>query len=290
MPNSRRSLFLSLALLALPACRGDSQQGSSAKAPGLVHSADEVQLSEKDVELAAPPRFLDGLDDPSRAAKLEQLKQGLVRAETLSKEAVRRGLDRSPRVRRALRNALVEELRAEEVASNPPVLSEQDLRAHYERHREEFLRPELRRVSHVFVASSTDKAKGQRARRDLESARLQLREGKSHFEEIVVQQSQDETSKSTGGDLGPKTQLELANLWGEPFAQSVFALTDRTPVIVETERGIHLVVMTGRLEGLNLPFEKVRERLEVRAAAESLENRLDRLADSLTGSSTEDKP
>ena len=86
----------------------------------------------------------------------KRLLEEMVEVELLAQEARRRGLDKTPeteeRTRQILRDHLLEELR--KGAPSPNDVPEAELRAYYDKHKDEFAEPERRRVAAVVLDSA----------------------------------------------------------------------------------------------------------------------------------------
>jgi hypothetical protein len=80
----------------------------------------------------------------------------MVEVELMAQEAIRRGLDKVPetqeRLRQALRNQLLDEIRKGAPAAND--VPDAELRAYFDAHKDEFAEPERRRVSAIVLESA----------------------------------------------------------------------------------------------------------------------------------------
>lgn len=85
----------------------------------------------------------------------KRLLDEMIEVELLSQEAKRRGLDKAPetqeRLRQILRDHLLEDLRKSAPAPND--VPEPELRAYYDKHKDEFTEPERRRVAAIVLDS-----------------------------------------------------------------------------------------------------------------------------------------
>lgn len=127
-------------------------------------------------------------------AQLRDLVQNMVRFELLSREAVRQGFGEDPEVREATSQSAVQQFIRERFDERitPESIPSEDVAAYYEAHPEEFSRPEVRRASHVLVAT--------RAEADALLARLRDADARG-FRSIAQELSLDAESRARGGDL-----------------------------------------------------------------------------------------
>ena len=142
--------------------------------------------------------------------------------------------------RRLIHKALIRR----EVASKIRI-TQRELRAHYERHRKDFLVPEQVRVRHIAVSSRSEMRKvARRLRRGLDFVKL-------------VQDYSITPDRAKDGDLGfvPRGVLP------QEFDQAIFKLRSIGSISsmdkpVKTQMGFHIFRLEGRRPGVNLSFRK----------------------------------
>ncbi len=127
-----------------------------------------------------------------------QLLDEIINAELLAQEAKRRGLDKQPEVEGAHSPDPARGRGASHAQrqSRHPRVTQADVQAYYDKHRDDFREPERRRVAHIVL---TDKAKAQAV---LEQAK---KASPTEWGKLVREQSLDKPAG--GGRTGP---LELA--------------------------------------------------------------------------------
>ncbi len=235
-------------------------------------------LTVKDVEarLAEQPDFVRVRYQSTERRR--EFVDTLVREQLLVAEAVRQGLQNDPDVRSTMEKVMVQKLLKMELKGGAP--SDTQLQAWFEAHRDEFIRPERVRISHVLW---TPAAKAQ-AGKELEKLRkLKADVHPAAFTELAQRESKDEPSRAAGGDLGPRTREELTSQWGPTVAEAAFAL--QTPgqlsAVVEGAKGLHLLRLVGRQPGQEQKFEDVRDRISTRLAGETRTQQLEALIERL---------
>jgi peptidyl-prolyl cis-trans isomerase C len=179
--------------VAPPAPRALTPEDEARRAR-IVARVGEARVTVGDVEdqIARQSPFMRArYRDP---AALREFAQNLVRFELLAREAARRGYDRDPEVRRTAAQGAVQQLVRERFdnAITPETISQADVHAYYDAHPEEFNRPEMRRASHILLAT-----------RDEAAALLaQVREADARtFRLFAQERSLDAESRARGGDL-----------------------------------------------------------------------------------------
>ncbi|GMV15460.1 MAG: peptidyl-prolyl cis-trans isomerase [Sorangiineae bacterium PRO1] len=217
-----------------------------------------------------------------------QLLDEMIKAELLAIEAKKRGLDQKPevkeRVRQILREDVMRQVRTETTA--PADIPEAEVRAYYDKHRDEFRDPERRRVAHVVVA---DEAK---AKQLLEQAK---KASPTDWGKLVRDHSLDKPPQgaATGpaelaGDLGivgPPGAAKGDNpRVPEPLREAVFKIAAvggiHEQVVAEGGK-FHIVRMTGKTDARDRTLAEAERTIRVailqervRAAEAKLEQEL----------------
>jgi peptidyl-prolyl cis-trans isomerase C len=196
----------------------------------------------------------------------------LVRFDLLAQEAERQGLDKDPEVQETLKKVMVQTLIRKQFDDNEAAknIPDPELEAYYKEHLDDYVKPERVRVSHVFFAVKDAKEKA-KVKAEASKALAEIRgkeaaNDRSTFVEIAKNRSDDTDSKLAGGDLSFKTKDELTKAWGQTFADASFAMTKIGDVgtLVETDKGFHVVKLTGRQNALDRPFETVKSQIQNR--------------------------
>jgi peptidyl-prolyl cis-trans isomerase C len=239
------SLVAALGLLAL----GCSAR--SGPAPAQASGSDEVlaRIDGEAITAGDLQRRIDALDSYSRARfsapeQRRKFLENLVRFEVLAREAQKRGYDKDPEVQRTLKNQMISAMLQKEVDDKlkPEDIPQAEVERYYQAHTAEFRQPEEVRVSQIFTID------GVKAERAVSAARA-LRgkpEPDKAFRELVAQLSEDEDSKSRGGDL---TFFDRGTtMYPKALVDAAFALQDMGQVspAVRTDRGYHILVLTQR--------------------------------------------
>jgi len=173
-------------------------------------------------------------------AMLEQ--QGL--NESMVKESIRMG-------RKV--DALVER-----ITQGIPDPSEQEMRAHFEKHADEYARPERSEARHILLKPASDKAADREATRaQLLQIRAQIVEGKA-FADLAAAHSECPSGKRSGGSLGWFSRGMMI----PEFDEAVFAMKpNELSQIVETSFGMHLIQKTGHEAGGAVAFEEISDKV-----------------------------
>lgn len=210
-------------------------------------------------------------DDAAEA--LRDAATALIVRQVLLAEARRLGVVARPEAdaegrRETEEDALISGLIAREVPV--PSADEETLLRYYDNNRRRFVTPPLYAASHILFAARRDDETAFAAARDKAAAlRERLVKQPQRFAEFA-QDLSDCPSAKVGGSLGqispgettPEFETALASLSPEDLSDPV-----------ETRYGVHLIRLDRKMDGEQLPFEAVRDRI-----ADYLAERVERRA------------
>jgi len=190
---------------------------------------------------------------------LQQYIQGIV----ISNLAKKEGFDKNPELKEQLEvikdNYIAIEYLKKEV-TNKVEVSEEDIKAYYESHKDEFKMPEMVRSRHILIktdpsASDNDNKK---AREKAEEILKKIKAGED-FAKLASDVSDDTGSKTKGGDLGffPK------GIMVKSFEDAAFSLKPgEVSGIVETQFGYHIIKVEEKKEPGMEPFDTAKEKIK----------------------------
>jgi peptidyl-prolyl cis-trans isomerase C len=276
------------ALLTLSACekqKAEPQSTGPAVATVGTTRITVDQFKEKLAEL--PPMVRPRYAPPERR---KEFLDNLVRNEVLLAEARSRGLEKDPEVRTALDRVLIQRLLKVESDAlekkNAP--TEEEIKAFYEGHKNEFVRPERIRVSHVFYETKTPGAARERTKAEATKALADVKSKesgatKTAFGALAKARSNDDKTKGIEGDLGSHTREELVGLWGQVFADAASALKSPNEIgdVVATDNGFHLIKLMSRQPGFEQSLETAKSRIQGRLLMEKRSKLMDEFVSEL---------
>lgn len=184
------------------------------------------------------------------AQRKKDFLEDLVSEQLLYEEALRRGLDRDKEVKELLNEArkkiLVAKLVEVEVRKKSPI-GEDEVKAYYEAHKDEYVTPLRLRVSHILVDTQ------EQAKEILQK----LKEG-ADFAQLAKQYSKD-PSKERGGDIGYFSRGQLIPEFEDAcFGLEVGEISD----VVKTQFGYHIIKLTERIESRARELSEVTKDIE----------------------------
>jgi len=268
----KRHAFL-LGACALPLALLSCKKGASG--PVVAHVGDDVITADE---------FKRRIDEQSpflraRYSTMERKKElleALIRNELLAQEAQREGLGNSQAVRDATKRAMIQELikkQLDEKMSGSDI-SDAELKAFYDAHVDDYVKPERARVYHIFLPAKDAKEKAKaKAKAAALLKDIQAREKKGEpnaFQAAATKESKDTLSAPMGGDLRFLSKEELAKSHGAEIAETAFALKNPGDIAgpLETAAGVELIKLQVKTVALNRTFEESKETVRGRMARE----------------------
>jgi len=220
-------------------------------------SVNGVSIPEADVLAEAQNHPAENPGGALRAAA-----EALVIRELLWQEAKRLDVDASSARDQAgrvetERDAAIRLLVDREVQA--PLATEEECRRYYDRHPEKFRTEPLFEARHILVAApESDREARATARERATDLCNVLRQRSARFSELAREYSAC-SSREQGGNLGQLTKGSTV----EEFEQALANMREGeiSSVPVESRFGFHVIALDRRIEGRQLPFEMVAERI-----------------------------
>lgn len=201
--------------------------------------------------------------------KRRELVEGMARFELLAAEALARGLQNDPAVVEVAKKAMVDRLLKQEFAEKSTPIPDADVAAYYEAHKADFVKPEMVRLSYLFLGArdSDPKARAEKkakAEALVAQARAMPAEDFTAFGKLVAENSEHEESKPLRGDLRFLSQDDLRAKFGPQVADAAPALKTLGQVsdVIETPEGFHVLKLHTRQGALNLGVDEVRTQIQ----------------------------
>lgn len=189
-----------------------------------------------------------------------QAARALVIRELLLQEACRIGLEAVPETdaqdrRETEEEALVRMLVARDVVTPQP--TDAECRRYFETNRRHFKSPALYEVRHILLAADPGDETKRSAQRELAQVIIgELTKAPARFGDLAAAHSACPSGKVGGslGQIGPgQTVAEFE------AALATLPLGEVSPEPIATRYGYHIVVVDRRIEGIELPFELVKD-------------------------------
>lgn len=129
-----------------------------------------------------------------------------------------------------------------ELVTNVPAPTEDEIKAFHKRSAVSFINPEYIHLSHIFISKNDPTVDN--AKEKAEAVYRQYEYGTKSYTALVLEFSQDESSKFLGGDIGWFAIDDAINrqIFGDNFIDSVFSLdAGNISKVLESKTGYHIV-------------------------------------------------
>lgn len=225
----------------------------------------EITVSDFNERIASLPERYREIIVKRKAEYLEEV----INDTLLYQEALRQGLDKDADVQKVIEEAkkkiIVAKLLESEVDTKADVTDE-DLGDYYDRHKTEYMTPEIMRASHILVPT----------RSAAELIVDELAKGED-FEDLARAKSVDPTAQN-GGDIGyfPKGQImpDFDNACSNLKVGGISG-------VVRTKLGYHVIKLTDRRDPELRPIDQIKDDIRMKVREEKRNNFLEGLLSKL---------
>lgn len=254
-----------------------------AKMDGLTLTTGEIEQRLNSQSAFVRARFKE------RDEKLKFVDQQM-RVEVLAREAMELGYHKSPDVQDALKKIIVQKLTREKFDSavRPQEITDEELAAYYEKHRDEYNKAEMVRLAHIVISygpdDSTKAAALQSATQVATAAKNEKLLGdRKHFKGLVAKHSDDAETKKVGGDLRYLTKAQLTEKYGQEVADAAFGMTDINQVVgpIAGKTGFHILKRTGHRKAIVRTLDQVKNPIRNVLYREKRSENFDKYVDEL---------
>lgn len=258
--------------LAVMDLRHTRQAGGRAVARWSGDAVTAEELTERFLEMS--PALRERYVEPR--ARREYV-ESLARFDLLVRDALAQGLQDDPEVVEATRRALVGRLMRSRLEEASVAVTDAELAEAYAARKDDFVRPEAVRLSHVYFAYdrphgdvTTDFRVDMAARQLLNHAKALPVDDFEGFGKLARERSQEPRTAPLDGDMRFLSDEALAREYGQAVANAARALKTEGELsdTVTTDTGVHVLKLRARRPALNLSLDDVREELRVRLEGE----------------------
>lgn len=147
-------------------------------------------------------------------------------------------------------------------------IPDEELKAYYDSHPDEFKHPERIRASHILVKvdQNATEADKKNARKKIDGILAKLKK-KEDFAKLAEENSDDPGSSKHGGDLGFFTHGQMV----KPFEDAAFALKPgEISKVVETQFGYHIIRLENKEPAYTQNFDEAKDGLQQKLKQEKI--------------------
>jgi len=195
------------------------------------------------------------VSDAEIDSELKQFEKRFKSAEELDKALAAQGIENREELRFRIAARIQQDKYVQLKIADAIAVTDEEAKQWYHDHTDELKMPERRQVRHVFLATLDHPS--EEAKASLTGYLEKLKKGETDFAKLAAEVSEDESNKTKGGDLG---WVRKARLPGD-FATAVFSTPEKTPALVRTKLGWHIIEITGIKAPELLPYEAMKKEI-----------------------------
>ena len=211
-----------------------------------------------------PPQFKSRYETPDGKKKLLERS---VQMSLLSQEARKLKITDKPeiasRIKEMADQLIVQELTKQEVLDKITT-TDADLQKYYDQNKDSFKEDEKVRVDLIMfnVKDNEDQKVAGQKKALAEKALARIKKGED-FEKVAKEVSEDERTKSRGGNTGLFARGKRTDLYGEAFDEKSFSLAlNAVSDVFKGKDGLFIIKVMEKKPMVQPPFEEVKQRIE----------------------------
>jgi peptidyl-prolyl cis-trans isomerase C len=256
------ALLLIVASLAFTGCNKKEKAVDTKDTSKVIAVIGNEKLTESELEKvieSLPPQYQEySKTKEGRDALIEEMSLRKI----LKQEAIKEGIEDTEGYKKDLEDAK-EELLITHVVNKKIVdgvkLTDEELKAEYEKNKESFKKPEQVRAAHILIKTTEDMTKEQLAAARAKAEKILTEVTPKNFAEVAKQYSEGPTAVN-GGELGWFDKNSMV----KEFSEAAFTGTPEKIYgnVVKTQFGYHIIFIEEKKEAGYLTFEEVKPSLE----------------------------
>ena len=167
------------------------------------------------------------------------------------------GIESRKELRYRLAARIQQEKYVQEKIKKAITVSKKEAKEWYDTHQNEMKISERRQVRHVFLATLDHPS--EEARATLTKHLERLNNNETDFTQLAAEVSEDTASKFKGGNLGWMKRDRIY----QDFAEAVFSLPKKSPTLIRTKLGWHIVEVTGIAAPVQPTYEMMKDEIVI---------------------------
>lgn len=228
-------------------------EGSSADIGEKVGEVNGVPIGSKEFEQAAM-RKAPASGDTLSADEKKEVMDGLVEEKLLYAAALKKGLDRDPKVQKVMVNTLLREEVYSTVKNSD--FTDDVLQKYYEEHKSDFIVPEKVQIKRILI-KVTDQRPDAQAKEQAEQIRKEVSGKPDSFKDLAAKYSED-PYKRRGGDVGFVSKEGKPGL-DQAVVDAAFKIeTNAISDVFKTDEGYNIVQVAARREQVERTFQQMK--------------------------------
>jgi len=260
MRASASTILIALTL-GLVACGGEGTTATKDAAPAAaaadvgetLATVNGMTIGSKEFEQAAARKAPANGESLSPVEKKEVI-DGLVEEKLLYGEALRKGLDKDPKVQKVMVNTLLRDDVYSAVKNGD--FTDEELQKYYDEHKDEFIVPEKVQIKRILVKVSETRS-DEDAKKFADKLRAEVAKTPDNFKDVAARDSED-PYKRRGGDIGFVAKEGKPGI-DQAVVDKAFSLeTSAISEVFKTTEGYNIVQVAARREQVERTFQQMK--------------------------------
>ncbi len=265
----RTRMMAAVALAALLAgCQGEGASTSGTSTPKAEGAGAEaapqdvgetlatvngIDVGSKEFEAAAARKTPAAGDALSQAEKEEVLNR-LIEEKLLYQAALKKGLDKDPKVQKVMVNSLLRDEVYNQVRNSD--FTDEQLQAYYDAHKEEFVVPEKVQIKRILI-KVTEERPDDKAKAEAERIRGEVAKKPDTFKDLAGKFSED-PYRRRGGDVGFVPRSGKPGLDQEIVNKAFEIPVDSVSPVFKTSEGYNIIHVSNKRERVERTFAQMK--------------------------------
>ena len=188
------------------------------------------------------------------AAEKKEVAERMVEDELLYEEALKRGLDKDPKVKKVMVNTLLREQVYANVRSAD--FTDQELQTYFEAHKDEFIVPEKVQIKRILI-KVTDERPDADAKKLADTVHADLVKKPESFKDLAEKHSED-PYRRRGGDVGFVAKTGKPGL-DQAVVDKAFELqNNQISDVFKSDEGYNIISVANRREEVERTFQQMK--------------------------------
>lgn len=265
-----RTRFIAAVALAtlFAGCQGEGSNATSNATPKAENAGAEaapqdagetlavvngVEIGSKEFEALAA-RKTPASGDALSAAEKQEVIDRLVEEKLLYQAALKKGLDKDPKVQKVMVNSLLRDEVYNQVRNSD--FTDEQLQAYYDAHKEEFVVPEKVQIKRILI-KVTDERPDDKAKAEAERIRGEVAKKPDSFKDLAAKFSED-PYRRRGGDVGFVPRSGKPGLDPEIVNKAFEIPVDSVSPVFKTSEGYNIIQVSNKRERVERTFAQMK--------------------------------
>ncbi len=212
-----------------------------------------IEIGSKEFEALAA-RKTPASGDALSAAEKQEVLDRLIEEKLLYQAALKKGLDKDPKVQKVMVNSLLRDEVYNQVRNSD--FTDEQLQAYYDQHKEEFVVPEKVQIKRILI-KVTDERPDDKAKAEAERIRGEVAKKPDTFKDLAGKFSED-PYRRRGGDVGFVPRSGKPGL-DQAIVDKAFEIpVDSVSPVFKTSEGYNIIHVSNKRERVERTFAQMK--------------------------------